>query len=292
MQEGINSFLNAMRVERNLSENTIASYRFDLEAFVKCVQSADIQHIQARDIEDYLMRMYMDHKKVTTVNRALSALRRFFSFACMEGWINKNPILHIENPKSFRKLPTTLNLEEIIKILDVTQELFENDGIREKAMIMLLYGSGLRVSEMISLKWKHIEMPFLRVLGKGSKERLVPLSTQTYHALQQWYPYASTSAWIFPSPDPQHHVTRQRVFQIIKTVTQAIGLDGISPHVLRHAFATHILENGANLLSIKKMLGHKNLSTTEIYMHVNKRGLRDAIHKYHPLAQQTQNTKE
>lgn len=285
MQSSINSFLNAMRVERNLSENTIASYRFDLEAFSKHMPPVDLQQIQTRDIENYLMHMYMEHKKVATVNRALSAIRSFFNFACIEGWIKKNPMLHIENPKHNRKLPNTLNLEEIMKLLDVTTTIFEHEGIREKSMIMLLYGSGLRVSEMIALKWQHVDMPFLRVLGKGSKERLVPLSKQTHQTLQQWHQFATPSPWIFPSTDPQQHVTRQRVFQIIKKLTRKVGLKGVSPHVLRHAFATHILENGANLLSIKKMLGHKNLSTTEIYMHVNKRGLRNTVQKYHPLAQ-------
>ncbi|XP_069599306.1 tyrosine recombinase XerD-like [Ranitomeya imitator] len=271
-------------VERNLSKNTVESYRFDIKDFMHKVNKS-IDDVESSDIEDYMMNLFLCGKKPSTVNRCMCSIRRFFHFLHVNQHISENPAEKIEVPQNSRKLPKIIEKEAIEKILSRCEISFEDDGLREKLLVLLLYGSGLRVSEAISLLWRNIKYPFIRIIGKGNKERCVPIGDMTYEILQKWQNRCPIkSDYIFPSTKCGNYMTRQRAFQIIKKITADSGIDAVSPHVLRHAFATHILENGGNLMGIKKMLGHKNLSTTEIYMHVNQRALRGAVEKYHPFA--------
>lgn len=280
----IELFVEYLKSERNLSENTVESYVMDLEDFSTFI-NLDGQ-VSEEQIKEYLQKLDEKKLRVTSVKRKLSALKQFFKFLHREELVDQDPMQFIHQPKSRRPLPKIVS-EEIIEKLQNTIMTLQNPE-RDELILLILYGSGLRVSELISLKRNCIvDGKFIRVLGKGSKERIVPVSQRVLELLPQWLVQCPESVWMFPSPArPDKHITRQRVFQILKEVAALSGVDvtKISPHVLRHAFATHILDNGADLLSVKKMLGHQDIATTEIYTHVTSKRLREVVNKYHPLA--------
>ena len=262
------------------------SYLSDLQDFKKFIANKD--DINESDIKNYLIDL--DHRGLVTssIKRKLSALHQYFKFLQQEGIIDTDPMEFIQQPKYRRPLPKIIREDEIARILDVIEALDYKDALRTKLFIYLLYGSGLRVSELISLKYNaFIDERFIRLMGKGSKERTIPMNSHVLSLLQEWQKIAPKSQWVFPGPNIQKHVTRQRVFQIIKNITMMAGLDAkkVSPHVLRHAFATHILDHGADLMSVKRMLGHKDIATTEIYTHVTQSKLQKVIKQFHPLAE-------
>jgi integrase/recombinase XerD len=237
------------------------------------------------NIVSYLSFLKEQHLQISTINRKLSALRQFFKFLCLEEYINSDPMKFIQQQRQRRALPKVLSEEVVQKLQHSTDLLEYSEKIRADLILYLLYGSGLRVSELISIKRNAIVNPkFIRIFGKGSRERIVPLSGKVMLLLEEWYTVCKDSIWVFPSTNPLKPITRQRVFQILKKIAAIAGIENISPHVLRHAFATHILDNGADLLSVKKMLGHQDIATTEIYTHVSRKKLRETVKKYHPLS--------
>ncbi|MDR2781884.1 MAG: tyrosine recombinase [Holosporaceae bacterium] len=281
----IEVFVEHLRSERNSSDNTVESYVFDLADFSNFVDSADF--IAEDDIVKYLAYLKEKQFSVSTIKRKLSAMRQFFKFLYQEELISTDPMNFIHQPKHKRPLPKIISEEMVVKLQNATVCLKYEEKVRADLMLYLLYGSGLRVSELISLKQNSIvDSKFVRIFGKGSKERIVPLAHKVLSLAEEWKIICEQSIWLFPSVNPVKHITRQRVFQILKQIAALSGIDPtkISPHVLRHAFATHILDNGADLLSVKKMLGHQDISTTEIYTHVSRKKLRDVIEKYHPLS--------
>ena len=286
-------FVEYLKSERNVANNTIQSYIMDLMNFCEFVNLD--KEVSEENIKDYLANLDKRKLKTSSVKRKLSALKQFFKFLYREELITQDPTRFIHQPKSRRPLPKIVSEEMIEKLQNAILTLPHPEDIRAELILLILYGSGLRVSELISLKRNAIvENKFIRVFGKGSKECIVPISPKVVLLIPAWLMSSKDgTVWLFPSVNPEKHITRQRVFQILKNIAALSGVDvtKISPHVLRHAFATHILDNGADLLSVKKMLGHQDISTTEIYTHVTSKKLREVVNKFHPLAQRKKNEK-
>ncbi|MDR1362037.1 MAG: tyrosine recombinase [Holosporaceae bacterium] len=286
----IELFVEYLKSEKNSSQNTVQSYSLDLFDFYSHIGEISVANIDAKDIMNYLAVLHLKNLKTSSVKRKLSALNQFFSFLLREDLLKTNPMEFITQPKQRRPLPKIVSeecVDKLIKSTESTESMDMWEKLRASLMINFLYGSGLRVSELISLKKNSIvESKFIRIFGKGSRERIVPVATTTLTLLVEWLTVCGESIWMFPSVNPQKHITRQRVFQILKEIALLSGIDPakISPHVLRHAFATHILDNGADLISVKKMLGHKDISTTEIYTHVSRKKLRKVVQQFHPMA--------
>lgn len=277
-------FAEYLRSELNSSESTIASYLSDLKDFE--IFTKNSENITEDDIKAYLKDLDYRGLKASTIKRRLDALHHYFKFLYNEEIIPKNPVEFVRRPKPERPLPKIISEDIARRLIDATKLLDDVDSVRGKLILYLLYGSGLRVSELISLKYNNfIDERFLRIIGKGSKERTIPIPSKLTELLADWRAISPESIWVFPSRNPQQHVTRQRIFQILKEIAQIAGADvtKISPHVLRHAFATHILDHGADLLSVKRMLGHNSIATTEIYTHVTQSHLKEVVQKYHPL---------
>ena len=285
MHRYLELFLEFLKSERNVAKNTVQSYFLDLQDFLAHV---DIDtEVTEEEIINYLEILKQKDFQVSTVKRKISAMKQFFRFLVAEDLIEKNPMTFIRQPKSCRALPKILSEDSVKKLREATSTLTLEEQIRADLILYLLYGSGLRVSELISLKMNSfVENKFIRIFGKGRKERIVPITHQVIELLKQWSDIKPFSTWVFPSKNPEKHITRQRIFQLIKQIAAISGIDPakVSPHVLRHAFATHVLDHGADLLSVKKMLGHESISTTEIYTHVSRAKLKEVVNEYHPLS--------
>ncbi len=286
----IDRFLEMMSAERGASRNTILAYRRDLEQAAELVRgslgAADAAALRA------LMAEYRT-LAASSAARKLSALRQFFAFLEDEGERADNPALDIARPATRRPLPRILSHGDVDRLFaqaseEAAGEAAPANAVRMLLLLELLYGSGLRASELVSLPRRAVagERQFLIVRGKGDKERLVPLSDRAREALDRWLPLLADGApWLFPSG--KAHVSRVRLFQMLRELAARAGVDpaGVSPHVLRHAFATHLLEGGADLRALQMMLGHADIATTEIYTHVDSRRLVELVNRRHPLAQ-------
>lgn len=284
-------FLDMMAAERGAAANTIAAYGRDLaqasEALAGGLAAAD-----ARTLER-LIHEWRD-LAAASLARKLSAVRRFFAFLVSEGLRADNPAGDLGTPARGRPLPKTLSREEVDRMFAVVEEEAASGspaGLRLKALIELLYGSGLRATELVSLPRAAIKpgTPYAVLKGKGDKERMVPVSTRAGEAVAAW---AATlgpgEKYLFPSGGT--HMSRVRLFQIVKHLAAAAGIAParVSPHVLRHAFATHLLEGGADLRALQSMLGHADIATTQIYTHVQSAHLVDLVNRAHPLADRPQ----
>lgn len=286
----IDRFLEMMSAERGASRNTILAYRRDLE------QAAELVRGSLGDADAAALRALMAAYRTLAASsaaRKLSALRQFFAFLEDEGERTDNPALDIARPATRRPLPRILSHDDVDRLFAQASEEAAGEAAPANAMRMLLllellYGSGLRASELVSLPRRAVagERQFLIVRGKGDKERLVPLSDRAREALDRWLPLlADGTPWLFPSG--KAHVSRVRLFQMLRELAARAGVDpaGVSPHVLRHAFATHLLEGGADLRALQMILGHADIATTEIYTHVDSRRLVELVNRRHPLAQ-------
>jgi integrase/recombinase XerD len=286
----IDRFLEMMAAERGASRNTLVAYKRDLEQAAETVRGA-LGDASSDDLRA-LMASYRD-LAASSAARKLSALRQFFAFLLDEGDRSDNPALDIARPATRRPLPRILTHDDVERLFAQAGEEAEGqappaNAVRMLLLLELLYGSGLRASELVSLPRRAVAggREFLIVRGKGDKERLVPLSERARAALDRWLPLLTdASPWLFPSG--KAHLSRVRLFQILRELAARAGIDpaAISPHVLRHAFATHLLEGGADLRALQLMLGHADIATTEIYTHVDSRRLVELVNKRHPLAQ-------
>ncbi len=288
----LDSFLEMMAAERGASENTLQSYRRDLEdaCMFLTAKKAPLETAERRDLETYLASLARRGLAPSSISRRVSSLRQFYHFLFTENIRKDDPASTLETPKQKRRLPKSLSQEDIEKLL--TQAHSEDD-LRLTAMLELLYASGLRVSELVTLpastlrKTANNATPFLIIRGKGNKERMVPLHDSAIEAVNQ---YAATqqneSPFLFPSGAKEGHLTRQRFAQLLKALAVRAGLDPelISPHTLRHSFASHLLSGGADLRVIQELLGHSDISTTQIYTHVEPDRLSRLVHTHHPLA--------
>ncbi len=284
MHRYLELFLEYLKSEKNASPNTVQSYFSDLQDFLANVDMDS--EVTEEKVVDYLEILKNKNFRESTMKRKISALKQFFRFLAAEDLVKENPMIFIRQPKYRRALPKIISEDCVKKLRNATATLPLEEQIRADLILYLLYGSGLRVSELISLKMNSFaENKFIRIFGKGRKERIVPITHQVVGLLEQWKKVKPFSVWLLPSKNPEKHITRQRIFQLIKKIAFVSGVDPtkVSPHVLRHAFATHVLDHGADLLSVKKMLGHESISTTEIYTHVSRAKLKKVVNKYHPL---------
>lgn len=292
----LRDFYHFLQIERGLAQNTLISYERDLKKYLmyieKVLQITEVEKINRNDIISYLHHLKDESLSAATIARTISSIKSFHQFLIREQIVDEDPSLHIETPKKERKLPRILSPEEIEKLLNIQGD--DPLSIRNKAMVELLYASGLRVSELISLEMKdlHLMMGFVRCLGKGEKERIVPIGDIAKQALETYLKQSrniltkrrQTENMLFVN----HHgrpLSRQGFWKVLKTIAQNAGINKeITPHTLRHSFATHLLENGADLRAVQEMLGHADISTTQIYTHVTKMRLKDMYDQFHPRA--------
>lgn len=285
----IDRFLEMMAAERGASRNTLVAYRRDLEQAAELVRGT-LGNADQAALRD-LMAAYSS-LAASSAARKLSALRQFYAFLLDEGDRSDNPALDIARPATRRPLPRILSHADVERLFAVASEEAAGDAplpaaVRLLLLLELLYGSGLRASELVSLPRRAVggAREFLIVRGKGDKERLVPLSARARTALDRWLPLVGdASPWLFPSG--KAHLSRVRLFQLLRDLAARAGIEpaSVSPHVLRHAFATHLLEGGADLRALQTLLGHADIATTEIYTHVDSRRLVELVNRRHPLA--------
>lgn len=286
----VQQFIQFLKSEKSLSPHTVAAYQRDLTSLSNFYTDKDLTDLTENNLEDYMANALRDLSP-RTVARHISAMKQFYCFLRREKIINENPAELVEAPKWQRGLPKVLTREEIDRLFDVAYQDQSTKGIRLCVMLEILYASGLRVSELITLKKSCInnynQYPVLLIKGKGDKERLVPLHEKAYQQIKAYLPYVpKTTEYLFVARGNKP-MTRMRVFQLIKALAIKTGIDPtkISPHIIRHAFATHMLKNGADLMLLKEILGHAHLSTSEIYLHVMPEDLKDLLEQHHPLCQ-------
>jgi integrase/recombinase XerD len=293
----IETFLEMMVAERGAAENTRLSYGRDLNHFAKFLHSRrrDLDSARQADVRAYLTRQAEAQMAPGTMARRLSALRQFYRFLFAEGVRIDDPTTGIDSPRLGRPLPKILSEDEISRLLAAARAWPGRDGLRAVALVELFYATGLRISELIALPAAALarDPRVLTVRGKGGKERLVPLGAPARAAVaayrDAWAAKGKRrpeSRWLFPSRGGTTHLTRQRVAQTLKGLAIAAGIDPgkVSPHVLRHAFASHMLDGGADLRALQKMLGHADITTTQIYTHVPGERMKTLVRTRHPLA--------
>lgn len=290
------SFLEMLATERNAATNTLEAYRRDLEDLSHFLSKRGVsfQKVTQHMISEYIRGLAAEGFSSATQARRLSAVKQFFAFLLSENIRGDDPAMNVDAPKSGRKLPKYLSVEEV-DILLAAAEGSEPEALRLRSLLHLLYATGLRVSELVSLSFPPMrnDENFLIVRGKGDKERLVPVNDPAKLALADYLDVRAKfcgkeehSVWLYPSRGKEGHLTRQRFGQLLKTLAMTTGIvsSRVSPHVLRHAFASHLLANGADLRSLQKMLGHADISTTQIYTHVLSERLVELVQSHHPLA--------
>ncbi len=277
----IDIFLEALSAEKGRSQKTLAAYGSDLHHAQDTI--GNLLTATDSDIQNYLSGL---SDKPSSIARKASSLRTFYKFLMLEKIITKNPTTNLELPKRGRALPKYLSMEEIELLISSADDI--KTSIRLRCMIELLYASGLRVSELCELPLSANLGDKLLIHGKGAKERLVPMHEAAQDALHKWLDARGDidSKYVFPSNGATGHITRDGFFKILKKCAVLAGIDPhrVSPHVLRHSFASHLLAGGANLRVIQTMLGHEDISTTQIYTHVLPEKLRDTVESAHPLA--------
>ena len=300
----ISTFLDAQRAELDASENTQLAYARDLKAFSEwcAVQRLTLLDVQRSDVEGYLVDLEAQGLAQSTRARRLSAVRQFYRFSFEEGWRSDNPAQKISGPKRAHRLPKTLSENEVDALLAAAGTAGrQSDRSRNVCLMEVLYATGMRVSELVSLPVSAARgnPKMLLVRGKGGKERMVPLSLPAREAIAKWLDDrdateelakrekgTTASKFLFPSRSKAGHLTRHRFYLLIKELAVVAGVspEKVTPHTLRHAFATHLLARGADLRAIQTLLGHADVATTEIYTHVLEDRLRDLVLEHHPLA--------
>ena len=281
-----------LRLERGYSPNTIEAYEMDLDKLRTYGEEhrLDIVHLSFEDLETFIFDQFKTVKAETTQARILAGIHSWYRFLLYKDYIDQDPSELLEGPRKSKHLPTVLTLEEVNAMMAAI-DLSSNEGHRNRAMMEMLYGSGLRVSELVGLQLSHIYLDehYMLIEGKGSKQRLVPLSP----VAEEWFGYwlQERSTWPLKPESKDiafvnrygRPLTRAMVFTIVRTLCAQAGITKtVSPHTLRHSFATHLLQNGADLRVIQQLLGHEDLATTEIYTHLNVADLRQAILQCHP----------
>lgn len=298
MRTAIERFIEYLRVERNASPLTLKSYEEDLIALVLYLEEVEDRPVKIVEVTTLSLRRFIAQLQEegyakSTISRKLACLRSYFRFAVREGWIEANIAKPLRNPRAGRKLPHFLSAEEIAKILEIPPPT-TSSGLRDRAILETMYSSGLRVSELVGLGLEDIDFPagLIRVRGKGRKERLSPLGSYAQKALKKWIAKRK--------PDPKagkdhtsavflnrfgRRLTSRSVGRMLEKYLKQCGLDQrTSPHTLRHSFATHLLDRGADIRSVQELLGHKSLITTQIYTHVSTTRLREVYETAHPRA--------
>ena len=301
--EFIEQFLEMMVAEKGIAKNSVVSYKRDLMDFRSFLTQEKLTELSVatKNIRDFIEYLSKHSLKARSINRKLSTIKGYYEFLVSENHIINNPVLMIDLPKYQSTLPSILSIDEIKTLLNSAAEDRSHKGLRLKTMIQLLYASGLRVSELVNLKFSNIltnkassdVKKVFTILGKGNKERLIVINEQTKLSLSEYLKirhvfvspqYPQTALYLFPSPATSGYMTRQNFAILLKQLAVKAGLDPdlVSPHVLRHSFASHLLENGADLRVIQELLGHADISTTQIYTHIQTKHLKKTLEN-HPL---------
>jgi integrase/recombinase XerD len=291
----LNDFLTYLTAEKGLSKNTIESYAFDLKKFDEFLISkkGSLSSFKRSDIVDFIDILRHEGYSASSICRIISSIRGLCKYMIIENIVQEDPAENLQSPKKWERLPKALGISEVKSLLEKSMtENFRNPAaVRDYVMIELLYSSGLRVSELVSLRLEdiHFDAGFLRVVGKGSKERIVPISLRALEKIKNYIKQERTeilkkkpSYYLFVT-NRGGPMTRQRFWQTIKKTGNKLGIP-LSPHTMRHSFATHLLEGGADLRSLQKMLGHSDISTTQVYTKVTTDRLRKVYSKHHPRA--------
>ena len=304
MKEDIESFLNYLTVEKGFSGNTIEAYRNDLMQLLRFAEKETLKksvipawdNFSRQSMLGYVLNLKERNYAVTTVARKVAAAKSFFSFMVSEGKLRKDPTENISSPKVGKPLPEALSVSQVRKLIEQPTKSATPDPRRDSAMLELLYASGMRVSELSSLNLGDIDINncFVRCFGKGSKERMVPIYPQAAKIVDE-YIKDVRPLWIQRETEKAlflnqrgERLTRQGLWQILKNYAREAGLDKqVTPHTLRHSFATHMLSGGADLRSVQELLGHANISTTQIYTHLTSEHVRNTYEKAHPRAKQS-----
>jgi len=304
----LSEFLTAIAAERGVASNTLDAYRRDLSHFWAHLSRTNVAvtNVQSADIEAYFRHLTSVGMASSSRARRLSAIRQFYKFMLGENNVSQNPTEGISGPKKQRVLPKTLSVAEVDHLIETAKSQIEGTTSRDRlralrlhCLLELLYATGMRVSELVSLPRAVLtgDRRMLTIKGKGGRERQVPLNSSAREALDRYLSLGTSESdrelaamapnrWLFPSKSTQGHLTRQRFGQDLKELAIAADLapERVSPHVLRHAFASHLLDRGADLRAVQKLLGHADISTTEIYTHVLEERLKRLVHDHHPLS--------
>jgi integrase/recombinase XerD len=292
----VEAFLEMMAVERDASPHTLSAYARDLADAEAGVGKGGLIAADETEIEAWFASLSLRGLSAATAARRRSAVRQFYRFALGEGWRQDDPSRRLDAPKQGRPLPRTLSRDEIERLLAAAGKDDSSGAVRMLALVELAYASGLRVSELLALKVEAVrrDPAWLIVRGKGGKERLAPLNTAAREAVKTWLEIRDArkprkgpdSPWLFPSTGAEGHLTPRRFAQQLDQAAIDAGIDParVSPHVLRHAFATHLLEGGADLRVVQTLLGHADIATTQIYTHVATDRLTQVVNQHHPLA--------
>jgi integrase/recombinase XerD len=294
MEELIDSFLDYLSVERGLAKNTIASYRVDLRRYLAFISASGISalsKISKSNIMDFMLAEKEKGVSPVSIARRLAAIRMFHRFLARERILKEDPTNLIDSPKLWKKIPDTLSLNEVEALIAQPDPL-DLQGCRDRAILETLYATGMRVSEAVNLRKDNVNMDvgFLRCVGKGNKERVIPLGKKAIHSIQRYLEFSrpkllgknSNAEFLFLNRSGKS-ISRQSLWKIIKRCGVKAKIKKlIKPHTLRHSFATHLLERGADLRSVQEMLGHSDISTTQIYTHINKDRLKSVHKMFHP----------
>ncbi|PIQ97037.1 MAG: site-specific tyrosine recombinase XerD [Nitrospinae bacterium CG11_big_fil_rev_8_21_14_0_20_56_8] len=292
MEHLIREYIQFLSIEKRCSPHTVENYRRDVERFFRALKGRDLNELGLADLRAYLLELRGSGLSPATVSRNLSSLKTFFRFLVNENHLKDNQMEILESPRSWRKLPEVLSVNEVETLMSLAKP-DTPQGIRDQAMLEVLYATGLRVSELVGLKFSDFDMRagFLRSMGKGSKERVVPLGDLAREAVERYIQSARpvllkrhSAAELFLTRRGRP-MTRQGFWKILKSYVRRAGINrAVSPHTLRHAFATHLLERGADLRSVQMMLGHSDISTTQIYTHIMRERMREMHDRFHPRA--------
>lgn len=293
MNKYVSEYTDYLKIEKRQSQNTLAAYRHDVSRFAKYLPNKRLDDAKISDVRSFLVFLRNEEGLApSSVARCLSSLKSFYEYLSIENLISENPTETIASPRPWRKLPNVMSVEEVDALI-TAPDITTLAGIRDLAMLELIYATGLRVSELISVKMSAVdlEVGYLRSLGKGSKERVVPIGDVAKTAIES---YVNNARPLFQKKRRSgdlfltrrgNTMTRQGFWKILKKYSIKAKIEGpVSPHALRHAFATHLLERGADLRSVQMMLGHSDISTTQIYTHVLRQRMREVHERFHPRA--------
>jgi len=286
MNRYVDKFLSYLDIEKNYSPHTILNYKLDLEEFFKITENIPVEKIEYFQLRKYLVQLRSKEYKPRSLARKLSSLRSFFKFLQREKFIKNNPAPLLTTPKLDKKLPNFLSEAEMVNLLEVAPT-DKEAGRRDRAILETLYSSGLRVSELVGLNVEHVDFisNMVKVMGKGKKERLVPIGDQALKAIKDYLEHRKHKSPIVFLNKNGSRLSAKSVCDITHKYIKLTSVNrNISPHVLRHSFATHLLNRGADLRSVQELLGHVNLSTTQIYTHITTERLKNVYDKAHPRA--------
>ncbi|MGM9925938.1 MAG: site-specific tyrosine recombinase XerD [Bacillus sp. (in: firmicutes)] len=297
MEDGLRDFIHFLTVEKGLAKNTIVSYERDLKAYMKYIVKVEgitgWNEVRRMNIIGFLAHLKEQGKSSKTIARHIASIRSFHQFLLRDKQTEQDPTVHIETPQPERKLPKVLSMEEVSAFMDSPKGT-DAFGLRNQAMLELMYATGMRVSELISLEISdvHASMGFVRCIGKGSKERIIPIGKTALRAIDLYLtkgrPGLVSKKHTTDALFLNHHgkpLSRQGFWKILKQLAEQANIQKeLTPHTLRHSFATHLVMNGADLRSVQEMLGHADISTTQIYTHITNTRLKDVYSKFHPRA--------